>query len=78
FQLADDLLDVEGDTSLLGKAIGKDRGAGKATLVAAFGVQKARTLLADLEEEAVSRLKPFGERAATLIEAARFVTRRRH
>ncbi|MGD9868410.1 MAG: polyprenyl synthetase family protein, partial [Hyphomicrobiales bacterium] len=42
FQLADDLLDVEGDTSLLGKAIGKDRGAGKATLVAAFGVQKAR------------------------------------
>ncbi|MEC9367686.1 MAG: farnesyl diphosphate synthase [Pseudomonadota bacterium] len=78
FQLADDLLDVEGDSSRMGKRTGKDRGAGKATLVAAFGPEKARLYLADLEEDAISRLKPFGDKAATLIEAARFITRRQH
>jgi farnesyl diphosphate synthase len=78
FQLADDLLDAEGDAGKLGKKTRKDRGAGKATLVAAFGPDKARIYLKDLEEDAIAALKPFGERAEALIEAAHFVTGREH
>lgn len=78
FQLADDLLDAEGDTKKLGKKTGKDHGAGKATLVASFGVEKAKIHLKDLEQDAIAALQPFGERAASLIDAARFVTNREH
>ncbi|GAB4237069.1 MAG: polyprenyl synthetase family protein [Methyloligellaceae bacterium] len=76
YQLADDLLDEEGDTKQVGKRTGKDRAAGKATLVSSFGPEKARIHLKDLEEDAVSALAPFAERAATLVEAAQFVTAR--
>jgi len=78
FQLADDLLDVAGDAAKLGKVTGKDKGAGKATLVSVLGVEKARAELAALEDEAVTALDRFGERAETLKEAARFVARREH
>lgn len=78
FQLADDLLDAEGETAKLGKKARKDETAGKATLVAAFGVENARTYLKDLEEDAVNALKPFGSRAAALIEAAHFVASREY
>ena len=78
FQLADDLLDAEGDTQKMGKRAGKDKTAGKATLVASFGVDKARLHLKDLEEDAIAALKPFGARAEALIEAARFVSGREH
>ena len=76
FQLADDLLDVEGDAAVLGKKTGKDRAAGKATLVSSYGVEKARIHLKDLEQDAVNALAPFGKRAQALIDAARFVTGR--
>ncbi len=76
FQLADDLLDVEGDAAVLGKETRKDHDAGKATLVDAYGVEKAHIHLEDLEDDAIAALDPFGTRAETLIEAARFVTRR--
>ncbi|RMF01883.1 MAG: polyprenyl synthetase family protein, partial [Alphaproteobacteria bacterium] len=76
YQLADDLLDEEGDTKQVGKRTGKDRAAGKATLVSSFGPEKARIHLKDLEEDAVSALAPFAGRAATLVEAAQFVTAR--
>lgn len=78
FQLADDLLDAQGDAAKLGKRAGKDQGAGKATLVAAYGADKARIYLRDLEADAIAALAPFGDRAAALIEAARFVTGREH
>ena len=78
YQLADDLLDVTGDTAKLGKQTGKDGHAGKATLVTALGEDKARKELADLETEAIASLERFGERAGVLIEAARFVSRREH
>ncbi|GBE43549.1 farnesyl diphosphate synthase [bacterium BMS3Bbin10] len=76
FQLADDLLDVTGDETKLGKETGKDGGAGKATLVAALGVDAARAELERLEAEAIAALDHFGPRAAALIETARFVSRR--
>jgi farnesyl diphosphate synthase len=74
FQIADDLLDVEGDTAAMGKAARKD--AAKATLHAASGVETARGQLAALADEAVAALAPFGGRADTLREAAAFTVRR--
>jgi farnesyl diphosphate synthase len=78
FQLADDLLDVDGDSGQVGKATGKDGAAGKATHVASLGVERARARLEALESKAIEALKSFGAKAEALIEAARFVTRRRH
>jgi farnesyl diphosphate synthase len=78
FQLADDLLDAQGDAARLGKATGKDAKAGKATLVSVLGVEAAGQTLAGLEGQAVAQLASFGDRAARLAEAARFVTRRQH
>ncbi|MGE3148701.1 MAG: polyprenyl synthetase family protein [Pseudorhodoplanes sp.] len=77
FQIADDLLDVEGDPALLGKAAGKDAAAGKATLVGIHGVEKARKLLAGLVEDAETALKPFGAAAANLVACARFIADRK-
>jgi farnesyl diphosphate synthase len=77
FQLADDLLDAEGDADALGKAVGKDEGRGKATLVALLGIEDARAHLAGLVAEAETALAPFGAKANTLIETARFIAERR-
>jgi farnesyl diphosphate synthase len=74
FQIADDLLDVEGDAGVIGKATGKD--GGKATLVSALGVSEARVRLGLLEGQAIALLEPFGTGAEVLREAARFVSRR--
>ena len=74
FQIADDLLDVEGDAAAMGKAARKD--ATKATLHAATGMAYARQRLATLEAEAIAALAPFGDKAETLREAAAFATRR--
>jgi len=77
FQIADDLLDVEGDTATLGKAAGKDAAAGKATLVSALGVAKAHARLDALIAEAKAALAPFGAKADILRAAARFIAKRR-
>ncbi|MGQ0673031.1 MAG: polyprenyl synthetase family protein [Hyphomicrobium sp.] len=76
FQIADDLLDAEGDVSTAGKAVAKDAAAGKATVVGLMGVAAARDRLRSLEAEAVTALAGFGERASVLADAARFVAGR--
>jgi farnesyl diphosphate synthase len=76
FQIADDLLDVEGDSATIGKATGKDAEAGKATLVAILGTARAKERLKMLVAEAEAALAPFGAAAASLKEAARFVAAR--
>jgi farnesyl diphosphate synthase len=77
FQIADDLLDVEGDTALVGKQTGKDAGAGKATMVDILGIDGAKTRLRELVGEAEQALAPFGQSAAVLVEGAHFVADRR-
>jgi farnesyl diphosphate synthase len=78
FQLADDLLDIEGDAAVVGKAVAKDADAGKATLVSLMGPDAARQRLIALEDEARSALAPFGEAANILLATARFVIDRRY
>jgi farnesyl diphosphate synthase len=77
FQIADDILDVEGDVATVGKATGKDAHARKATAVGILGVDKARKKLLGLIDEAECALAPFGSDAALLKAAARFVAQRR-
>lgn len=77
FQIADDLLDATGTEADLGKRVGKDASAGKATLIDVLGVAGARTRADELAAEATAQLAPFGSRAARLAEAARFVVARR-
>jgi farnesyl diphosphate synthase len=78
FQIADDLLDAEGDASVVGKAVAKDSAAGKATLVSLLGLDTARAELANAEQRAIAALAPFGSRASHLKAAARFVVNREH
>ena len=76
FQVADDLLDIEGDPALVGKQTGKDAAAGKATFVSVLGVAGAKARLRELVAEAEAALAPFGPAAAILIEGAHFVAER--
>jgi farnesyl diphosphate synthase len=73
FQIADDLIDLQGDASLAGKATGKDAARGKGTLVSLHGATWARDELTRLVSDAEARLSDFGERGSTLAAAARFV-----
>jgi farnesyl diphosphate synthase len=79
FQIADDLLDAEGDAATLGKRVGKDAGRNKATFVAAIGPEGARARRDALVGEAIAAIDATGLGAAgdTLREAARFVAARR-
>lgn len=76
FQIADDLLDAEGDPATAGKRLQKDAAAGKATFVSLLGVAGARAQAAELVAQAEAALAPFGARAGTLRDAARFVIER--
>jgi farnesyl diphosphate synthase len=77
FQIADDLLDLEGDPATVGKATGKDAAAHKATLVGILGPAAARRRLEGLVAQAQSALSAFGSNADTLKAAAHFVATRR-
>lgn len=76
FQLADDLLDVTADAAHMGKATGKDAAAGKATLVSLHGIDWTKRQLSGLVAQAEELLAPFGEKAALLKQAARFIAER--
>ena len=76
FQIADDLLDVEGDEALAGKALGKDAAAGKETFVSLLGVERAREQAHMLVEQAKAHLHGFGAQADLLRAIADYVVER--
>ncbi|MBG0798639.1 polyprenyl synthetase family protein [Methylocystis sp. L43] len=80
FQIADDILDAEGDSAALGKRAGKDAERGKATLVGLLGLDAARARRDALVAEATAALREtgLGEGTDILAEAARFVAARRN
>ncbi len=77
FQIADDLIDATGSAEEAGKAVGKDRGRGKATFVDILGVERAQAQAELLAQQAAKHLDLFAERADLLRQAARFVVDRR-
>ncbi|QCI96775.1 polyprenyl synthetase family protein [Agrobacterium larrymoorei] len=77
FQLADDLLDLTSDVATMGKATGKDAARGKGTLVGLRGEEWARAKLRGLVVEAAELLRPYGDKAETLAEAAQFIAERK-
>ena len=76
FQIADDLLDVEGDEELVGKRLRKDSGAGKETFLSLLGAERARAQATMLVDQAVQHLHAFGKEAALLRDIAGFVLAR--
>lgn len=77
FQIADDLLDVEGDPEVVGKATQKDADAGKATLVGIMGLERARKQASILADQAIEHLALFDDKAALLRAVAHFAIFRR-
>lgn len=63
FQIVDDLLDVEGTQHSLGKTIGKDEAAGKATFPSQYGVEESRAMAQKLTREAIKGIAALGERS---------------
>ena len=76
FQVIDDMLDCTANTTTLGKTAGKDAAADKPTYVSLLGLAGARDLAEQLQTQAVSALKPFGEKARRLTELTDFFVRR--
>lgn len=76
FQIADDILDVEGDAETAGKALRKDADAGKATFVSLMGLEGAKAEAQALVEQAETALSSYGEKAQTLKALARYIIAR--
>ncbi len=78
FQIADDLLDVEGTSAETGKSVGHDEKLGKATYPALLGIEESKRRAKELVEKAVEALGGFGERAEPLRAIARYIVERKN
>lgn len=77
FQIADDILNVEGDRELMGKGTGSDAARNKLTYPSLLGMEKSKEKLAEHIEAAVESLSDFDERAMPLIVIARYIKERK-
>lgn len=77
FQIVDDILDVEGDTEVLGKSRGSDERRKKMTYPLLYGIERSKQKARDLWEESEEALRGFDQRADPLREIARYVLDRR-
>jgi farnesyl diphosphate synthase len=78
FQIADDLLDAEGEEAKTGKRVGKDSHRGKETFVSLLGAERARQQAGILVDQAIAHLAGYGAEADTLRAIARFAVERDH
>lgn len=77
FQIADDILDVEGNQELVGKTLQKDAAQGKVTFVSIYGLEKAKEIAANLIEEAKKSIGIFGHKAKPLQDLAQYIIDRK-
>lgn len=73
FQIADDILNIEGEKSIIGKGVGSDASRGKMTYPYVFGLEKSKTIEADLIEKAVNEIAGFSEKAWPLRDLASYI-----
>lgn len=78
FQIADDLIDAEGDATLAGKTLRKDEAAGKQTFLTLLGADRARDQASMLADQAVGHLAHYGKEADLLRALARFIVEREY
>jgi len=76
FQIKDDILDVEGNSELLGKNIGSDASNSKNTFVTLYGLEKSKEMLEDYTEQAIESINAFGEKGSFLKELANYLLER--
>lgn len=76
FQIKDDILDVEGNSELLGKNVGSDASKNKNTFVTVYGLEKSKEMLAYYTEQAIESLNTFGEKGGFLRELASYLLER--
>jgi geranylgeranyl pyrophosphate synthase len=76
FQIQDDILDIEGETAVIGKSAGADIARNKPTYPSTIGLAASRTKAQELCEGAIAALAPIGPAAAALEELARYVVNR--
>ena len=77
FQIADDILNIEGDRKVMGKGTGSDKEKGKITYPSVFGTAKSKTIQKELIEKAIESLKKFDTRAEPLRDLARYIIERK-
>ena len=76
FQITDDILDVAGDASKIGKPVGSDEKNEKATFPALFGLEQSRVMADEAVQAAVAALESFGEKADMLVQLAQYLLSR--
>ncbi|MDR3385728.1 MAG: polyprenyl synthetase family protein [Rudaea sp.] len=76
FQIRDDIIDVEGDSTVIGKTAGKDAANAKPTYPAIVGMDASCAQLAHLTDRAIAALQPYGRRMDELVALARYVAER--
>jgi len=77
FQIADDILNIEGDKKVIGKGIGSDKERGKITYPSVFGTAESKTIQKELIKNAIDSLKRFDTRAEPLRDLARYIIERK-